>query len=41
MMNWELFAAFPVIALVLVLTLGPIVTLVITTGSTRVCVRPW
>jgi len=34
-MNWELFAAFLAITLILMLTPGPIVTLVITTGSTR------
>src|SRR5207302_3900660 len=34
-MNWELFAAFLAITIILVLTPGPIVTLVITTGSTR------
>jgi threonine/homoserine/homoserine lactone efflux protein len=34
-MNWELFAAFLVITLVLVLTPGPIVTLVIATGATQ------
>jgi threonine/homoserine/homoserine lactone efflux protein len=34
-MNWELFAAYLAITLILVLTPGPIVTLVITTGSTR------
>ena len=34
-MNWELFAAFFVITLILVLTPGPIVTLVIATGATQ------
>ena len=34
-MNWGLFAAFVAITVILVLTPGPIVTLVITTGSTR------
>jgi threonine/homoserine/homoserine lactone efflux protein len=34
-MNWELFAAFCTITLVLVVTPGPIVTLVIATGATR------
>ena len=34
-MNWELFAAFLVITLILVLTPGPIVTLVIATGATQ------
>lgn len=34
-MNWQLFAAFLAITVVLVLTPGPIVTLVISTGSTR------
>lgn len=34
-MNWELFAAFLVITLILVVTPGPIVTLVIATGATR------
>jgi threonine/homoserine/homoserine lactone efflux protein len=34
-MNWGLFAAFLAITVILVLTPGPIVTLVITTGSTR------
>ena len=34
-MNWELFAAFLAITVILMLTPGPIVTLVITTGSTR------
>jgi threonine/homoserine/homoserine lactone efflux protein len=34
-MNWHLFAGFLVITLVLILTPGPIVTLVITTGATR------
>ena len=32
-MNWELFAAFLVITAVLVITPGPIVTLVIATGA--------
>ena len=32
-MNWELFAAFLVITAVLVVTPGPIVTLVIATGA--------
>src|SRR5262249_50060909 len=32
-MNWELFAAFLVITTILVLTPGPIVTLVIATGA--------
>ena len=34
-MNWELFAAFLLITLVLVVTPGPIVTLVIATGASR------
>ncbi|MGA2126647.1 MAG: hypothetical protein ABSG76_10900 [Xanthobacteraceae bacterium] len=34
-MNWELLTAFVVITIVLVLTPGPIVTLVIATGATR------
>jgi len=34
-MNWELFAAFLLITLVLVITPGPIVTLVIATGASR------
>ncbi len=34
-MNWQLFSAFIVITLILVLTPGPIVTLVIATGATR------
>ncbi len=34
-MNWELFAAFFAITLILVLTPGPIVTLVIATGATQ------
>jgi threonine/homoserine/homoserine lactone efflux protein len=34
-MNWELFAAFLVISLVLLLTPGPIVTLIIATGTTQ------
>jgi len=34
-MNWELFAAFLLITLVLVVTPGPIVTLVIATGATQ------
>lgn len=34
-MNWELFAAFLLITLVLVLTPGPIVTLVIATGASQ------
>ena len=34
-MNWELFAAFLLITLVLMLTPGPIVTLVIATGATQ------
>ena len=34
-MNWGLFTAFVAITVILVLTPGPIVTLVITTGSTR------
>lgn len=38
-MNWELFAAFLVITTILILTPGPIVTLVIATGATR-GVRP-
>jgi homoserine/homoserine lactone efflux protein len=32
-MNWELFAAFLLITAVLVITPGPIVTLVIATGA--------
>jgi threonine/homoserine/homoserine lactone efflux protein len=34
-MNWQLFAGFLLITLVLVLTPGPIVTLVISTGATK------
>ncbi|HEY7661820.1 MAG TPA: LysE family translocator [Xanthobacteraceae bacterium] len=34
-MNWELFTAFLLITVVLVVTPGPIVTLVIATGATR------
>ncbi len=34
-MNWHLFSAFIAITLILVLTPGPIVTLVIATGATR------
>lgn len=34
-MNWELFAAFLVISILLLLTPGPIVTLVIATGATQ------
>ncbi len=34
-MNWQLFSAFIFITLILVLTPGPIVTLVIATGATR------
>jgi threonine/homoserine/homoserine lactone efflux protein len=34
-MNWQLFSAFLLITLVLVLTPGPIVTLVIATGASR------
>ena len=34
-MNWQLFTAFLAITVILLLTPGPIVTLVITTGSTR------
>ncbi len=34
-MNWELFAAFLLITLVLVITPGPIVTLVIATGASQ------
>jgi len=34
-MNWELFAAFLVITLVLIITPGPIVTLIIATGASR------
>lgn len=34
-MNWDLFAAFLLITLVLVITPGPIVTLVIATGATN------
>ena len=34
-MNWHLFAGFLVITIVLLLTPGPIVTLVISTGATR------
>ena len=34
-MNWELFAAFLVITAILVVTPGPIVTLVIATGATQ------
>jgi homoserine/homoserine lactone efflux protein len=34
-MNWQLFAGFLAITLVLILTPGPIVTLVISTGATR------
>jgi homoserine/homoserine lactone efflux protein len=34
-MNWELFAAFLVITMILVVTPGPIVTLVIATGASQ------
>ena len=34
-MNWELFAAFLLITAVLVVTPGPIVTLVIATGASQ------
>src|SRR5262245_1570868 len=34
-MNWELFAAFLLITTVLIVTPGPIVTLVIATGATQ------
>jgi homoserine/homoserine lactone efflux protein len=34
-MNWHLFAGFLVITIILILTPGPIVTLVISTGATR------
>jgi threonine/homoserine/homoserine lactone efflux protein len=34
-MNWELFAAFLIITVVLLLTPGPIVTLVIATGASK------
>ena len=34
-MNWELFAAFLVITLIMVITPGPIVTLVIATGASQ------
>jgi homoserine/homoserine lactone efflux protein len=34
-MNWQLFAGFLLITLVLILTPGPIVTLVISTGATK------
>jgi threonine/homoserine/homoserine lactone efflux protein len=34
-MNWELFAAFLLITVILVITPGPIVTLVIATGATE------
>src|ERR1700738_414047 len=34
-MNWQLFAGFLVITIVLILTPGPIVTLVIATGATQ------
>src|SRR5687768_3252511 len=34
-MNWDLFTAFLVITLVLVITPGPIVTLVIATGASQ------
>jgi homoserine/homoserine lactone efflux protein len=34
-MNWELFAAFLVITVILVLTPGPIVTLIIATGASQ------
>ena len=34
-MNWELFAAFLAITMVLVVTPGPIVTLVIATGASH------
>jgi homoserine/homoserine lactone efflux protein len=38
-MNWQLFAGFLVITMILVVTPGPIVTLLISTGATR-GVRP-
>jgi homoserine/homoserine lactone efflux protein len=34
-MNWQLFTAFVLITIVLILTPGPIVTLVITTGASK------
>jgi threonine/homoserine/homoserine lactone efflux protein len=34
-MNWELFAAFLLLTFILVVTPGPIVTLVIATGASR------
>jgi threonine/homoserine/homoserine lactone efflux protein len=34
-MNWELFVAFVVIIAILILTPGPIVTLVIATGASQ------
>jgi threonine/homoserine/homoserine lactone efflux protein len=34
-MNWELFSAFVVITIILILTPGPVVTFVIATGATR------
>lgn len=34
-MNWELFSAFVVITIVLIVTPGPVVTFVIATGATR------
>ena len=34
-MNWELFAAFLLITMILVVTPGPIVTLVIATGASQ------
>jgi len=33
--NWQLFAGFLAITLILVLTPGPIVTLVVSTGATK------
>ncbi len=34
-MNWQLFTGFLLITVILILTPGPIVTLVISTGATR------
>jgi len=36
-MNWHLFSAFLVITVILILTPGPVVTLVIATGASRGC----
>jgi threonine/homoserine/homoserine lactone efflux protein len=40
-MNWQLFSGFLAITILLLLTPGPIVMLVISTGATRGCAPPW